>query len=104
MPRVWSGRGLAMPAADLPGFGAALGEAMKLPDYWSARSRSADVSAGDRAVWSVPHYDLDDDFVYISGPCLLAEPRPGYRPVTAFALALVHIRGLRIRVAAYLSG
>ncbi|MFC3452324.1 hypothetical protein [Amycolatopsis speibonae] len=102
-PRVWDGRGLGIAAADLAAFDKALGEMMKLPLYWQARTRHGDSGAGDRAVWSEPRYEPDDDFVYIAGPCRSAEPTVGYRPVSAFDVDLVHLRGLRIRVAAYRS-
>lgn len=100
-PRVWSGRGLAIAAADVGAFDKALGEVLKLPVYWLARARRGDSSAGDAAVWSRPRYDPDDEFVYIAGPCRTAEPAPGYRPASTFAIDLVHLRGLRIRIAAY---
>ena len=97
-PRVWSGRGFAMPEADLPALGKALGEVMKQPVYWSARARAADRSAGDETVWSTPQHDPDDGFVHIAGPCRLPEEHPG----ATFTLDLVHVRGLRVRIAAYL--
>jgi hypothetical protein len=97
-PRVWSGRGLAMPEADLPTLGKALGEVMKLPVYWSARARAEDRAAGERDVWSAPRHDPADGFVHIAGPCHLPAEHPG----AAFALSLVHVRGLRVRIAAYL--
>ncbi|WP_326949075.1 hypothetical protein OG439_09920 [Amycolatopsis sp. NBC_01307] len=97
-PRVWSGRGLALPEADLPTFGKALGEVMKLPVYWSARARAEDRSAGEQDVWSAPRHDPDDGFVHIAGPCHL----PAEQPEAAFTLSLVHVRGLRVRIAAYL--
>ncbi|GAA4523740.1 hypothetical protein [Amycolatopsis samaneae] len=102
LPRVWSGHGLAMPEADLPGFAVALSEVMKLPDYWIARAELPAPRPDDADLWSDPWYDVDDEFVYISGPCGQAGAAPGYRPGRAFAIALPHLRGLRIRVAAYL--
>lgn len=100
-PRVWSGHGLALPEADLPAFGKALARGMKLPEYWAARARCGR-RAGDASVWSEPRYDPDDDLVYVTGPCGLREQLPGYRPTSSFTLAWPHVRGLRIRVAAYL--
>ncbi|MEA5360899.1 hypothetical protein VA596_15230 [Amycolatopsis sp., V23-08] len=100
-PRVWSGRGLAMAEAELAAFDKALGEVLKLPVYWLARARRADSGAGDATVWSEPRYEADDEFVYITGPCRTVEPAAGYRPAPTFAVDLVHLRGLRIRVAAY---
>ncbi|RSM38858.1 hypothetical protein DMA12_31815 [Amycolatopsis balhimycina DSM 5908] len=100
-PRVWSGRGLAIADADLPALDKALGEVLKLPVYWLARSRREDRAAGDAAVWSPPRYDPDDEFVYLTGPCRTDAPAPGYRSVSTFAIDLVHLRGLRIRIAAY---
>ncbi|SEF37786.1 hypothetical protein SAMN05421837_115137 [Amycolatopsis pretoriensis] len=99
-PRVWSGRGLAIAEADLASIDKALGEVLKLPVYWLARARRRDSGAGDAAVWSEPRYDPDDEFVYLAGPCR-AEEAPGYRPASAFVVDLVHLRGLRIRIAAY---
>ncbi|MFJ9778861.1 hypothetical protein ACIRSS_04715 [Amycolatopsis sp. NPDC101161] len=99
-PRVWSGRGLAIAEADLPSFDKALGEVLKLPVYWLARARRADSGAGEAAVWSEPRYDGDDEFVYVAGPCR-TEDAPGYRPASTFVIDLVHLRGLRIRIAAY---
>lgn len=100
-PRVWSGRGLAVAEIDLPALDKVVAEVLKLPVYWLARARRADQRAGDAAVWSAPRYDPDDEFVYLSGPCRAEEPAPGYRPVSNFAIDLVHLRGLRIRIAAY---
>ncbi|MBE8517031.1 hypothetical protein ILP97_05810 [Amycolatopsis sp. H6(2020)] len=100
-PRVWSGRGLAMAEADLAAFDKALGEVMKLPIYWLARARRRDAAAGEPAIWSQPRYDTDDEFVYINGPCRTGLPGAGYRPAPGFAIDLVHLRGLRIRIAAY---
>jgi len=101
-PRVWSGHGLALPEADLPTFAKALAKGMNLPEYWLARARSQDRRAGDASVWSAPRYDPDDELVYVAGPCGLREHLPGYRPTSTFTLAWPHMRGLRIRVAAYM--
>ncbi|MEU0794148.1 hypothetical protein ABZ342_29120 [Amycolatopsis sp. NPDC005961] len=104
-PRVWDDRGLALHEDDLPGLAKALGEVMKLPVYWLARSRRRDVlDAGDAVVWSVPRFEADDEFVYIAGPCRTDQRAAGYRPVSAFVVDLVQLRGLRIRIAAYLAG
>ncbi|MFD9889393.1 hypothetical protein ACFWY9_08630 [Amycolatopsis sp. NPDC059027] len=101
LPRVWSGHGLAMPEADLPGFAMALAEVMRSPNYWNARAAQDDPRVNDTELWSEPWYDVDDEFVYISGPCGQAGADPGYRPGRAFAISLPHVRGLRVRVAAY---
>ncbi|MCR6487372.1 hypothetical protein M8542_31535 [Amycolatopsis sp. OK19-0408] len=98
-PQVWSGHGLAIAEADLAAFGKALGEVLKLPVYWLARARRHDTAAGEPGIWSVPRRD-SDDFVYIDGPCRTDEPAPGYRPASTFTIDLVHLRGLRIRIAA----
>jgi len=102
LPRVWSGHGLALPVADLPGFTAVLSEVMKSSAYWTARARCPDPRAGDAGVWTVPRYDEEDGFLYLKGPCGPDTSLPGYRPVSAFAIALPHVRGLRIRATAYL--
>ncbi|MET8996427.1 hypothetical protein [Amycolatopsis sp. NPDC004169] len=103
-PRVWSGRGLAVAEADLAALDKALGEVLKLPVYWLARTRRGDRAAGEAAVWSEPRYDPDDEFVYFAGPCRTEQPAAGYRTASTFAIDLVHLRGLRIRVAAYRAG
>ncbi|WP_239070767.1 hypothetical protein [Amycolatopsis sp. SID8362] len=95
-PRVWSGRGLAIAEADLPALDKAVGAVLKLPIYWLARARHA-------AIWSAPRYDPDYELVYLTGPCRTGAPAPGYRPAPAFDVDLVHLRGLRIRIAAYRS-
>ncbi len=100
-PRVWSGRGLAIAGTDLAGFEKVLGEVMKLPVYWLARTRCGNLGAGDAAIWSEPRFDPDDEFVYLSGPCRAGGPMTGHRPVSTFTIDLVHLRGLRIRIAAY---
>ncbi|MGW3961046.1 hypothetical protein ACWED2_14600 [Amycolatopsis sp. NPDC005003] len=100
-PRVWSGRGLAIAEADLPALDKVLGEVLKLPVYWLARARRGDSAAGEAAVWSSPRYDPADEFVYLTGPCRTDAPASGYRSASTFAIDLVHLRGLRIRVAAY---
>ena len=102
-PRVWSGRGLGLPEAELAGFAAQLRRVMKEDVYWAARAAREDRHAGDAAVWSPGRYDDEDGFVYFAGPCTHGHPWPGYRPAEAFTIALPHVRGLRIRVAAYLA-
>ncbi|MFB9690310.1 hypothetical protein [Amycolatopsis plumensis] len=100
-PRVWSGHGLAMAVGDLPAFEKVLGELMKQPIYWLARARRRDVGAGEAAVWLEPRYDAEDEIVYLGGPCRAEGAAAGYRPASAFVIDLVHLRGLRIRIAAY---
>ncbi|MEV6832278.1 hypothetical protein [Amycolatopsis sp. NPDC051102] len=100
MPRVWSGRGLGLPEAELAEFAGQLRRVMKHDEYWAARARNA----GDATVWTPGRYDDEDGFVYFAGPCTHGDPWPGYRPARAFTVALPHVRGLRIRVAAYLAG
>lgn len=103
-PRVWSGRGLGLPEAELPEFAAQLRRVMKKDDYWIARAACPDRHAGDAAIWSPGRYDDEDGFVYFAGPCTHGDPWPGYRPARTFTIALPRVRGLRIRVAAYLAG
>ncbi len=98
-PRVWSGRGLGLPETELEGFAAQLRRVMKHEAYWIARDRHV----GDPAVWSPGRYDDEDGFVYFAGPCTHGDPWPGYRPARTFTIALPRVRGLRIRVAAYLA-
>jgi hypothetical protein len=102
MPRVWSGRGLGLPEGELTAFAGQLRRVMKHDAYWAARAR--DPRAGDAKVWTPGRYDDEDGFVYFAGPCAHGDPWPGYRPARAFTIALPHVRGLRIRVAAYLAG
>ncbi len=103
-PRVWSGRGLGLPEAELAEFAAQLRRVMKKDVYWIARAACPDRHAGDAAVWSPGRYDDEDGFVYFTGPCTHGDLWPGYRPARAFTIALPRVRGLRIRVAAYLAG
>ncbi|MEV6879295.1 hypothetical protein [Amycolatopsis sp. NPDC051128] len=98
-PRVWSGHGLGLPEADLPRFARQLARVMKHEAYWLARAEGS----GDARLWSLGRYDDEDDFVYFAGPCAHGDPWPGYRPARTFTIALPHVRGLRIRVAAYLA-
>ncbi|WP_410676616.1 hypothetical protein [Amycolatopsis sp. cmx-4-68] len=102
-PRVWSGRGLGLPEEELPELAAQLRRVMKHETYWLARASCPDRRAGDAARWSPGRYDDEDGFVYFAGPCADSDPWPGYRPSAAFTIALPHVRGLRIRVAAYLA-
>jgi hypothetical protein len=102
-PRVWSGRGLGLPEDELPKFAAQLRRVMKHEAYWLARADCPDRRAGDAARWSSGRYDDEDGFVYFAGPCADRGLWPGYRPTPAFTIALPHVRGLRIRVAAYLA-
>ncbi|WP_284748227.1 hypothetical protein [Amycolatopsis sp. RTGN1] len=97
LPRVWAGRGLGVPAQDLPGLVAALGEVMKTPLYWRSRQPVADAP-----VWSAPRPDPDDGFVYVAGPCGRLDDTVGYRPVYTFTIALTDMRDLRIRLTAHL--
>ncbi|RSD11525.1 hypothetical protein [Amycolatopsis eburnea] len=96
-PRVWGGRGLGLPEAELPRFARQLARAMKHPAYWEARV------PGAVQRWSRGRYDDEDGFVYFLGPCTHGDPWPGYRPAHAFTIALPDVRGLRIRLAAYLA-
>ncbi|WP_103347520.1 hypothetical protein [Amycolatopsis sp. CA-128772] len=100
MPRVWSGRGLGLPDAELAEFAGQLRRVMKHDAYWAARNPSA----GEAKVWTPGRYDDEDGFVYFAGPCTHGDPWPGYRPARTFTIALPCVRGLRIRVAAYLAG
>ncbi|WIV53725.1 hypothetical protein [Amycolatopsis nalaikhensis] len=102
-PRVWSDRGLGLPEDELPAFAAQLRRVMKHEAYWVARAVCADRRAGDASRWSPARYDDEDGFVYFAGPCAHGDRWPGYRPATEFTIALPHVRGLRIRIAAYLA-
>ncbi|MFI5611575.1 hypothetical protein [Amycolatopsis sp. NPDC051903] len=101
LPRVWNGRGLGLPAHEVPTFAAALGEIMKQPVFWRAYSGAGRCRAQR---WAEPHVDPEDGFVYVSGPCRDSAETVGYRPVESFTIALANVRGLRIRMAAHLSG
>jgi hypothetical protein len=103
-PRVWSGHGLGLPEDDLPGFVAQLARVMTHRPYWAARAACQDRRAGDALQWSPGHYDDEDGFVYFTGPCTHADRLSGYHPTATFTIALPYIRGLRIRLAAYLAG
>ncbi|MFI7117374.1 hypothetical protein [Amycolatopsis sp. NPDC049868] len=100
LPRVWPGRGLAIPAAAVEAFRAALAEVMQRPAYWQARTPGHDSAE----LWSFPWLDPDEEFVFITGPCESVDATVGYRPTRAFTIALADVRGLRIRVNAYLDG
>jgi hypothetical protein len=105
LPRVWDGRGLAVPTADLPGFAEALREVLKppaLPALPQARTGSHDRDAADASDWSRVRHDPEDDFLYITGPCGPRSSTPGYRPTATFTIALPHLPGLRLRISAYL--
>ncbi len=97
LPRVWPGRGLGVLDSALPGLRAALGEVMKTPGYW--RGRAADPSGPG---WGTPWRDVEDGFVYLTGPAGRAGPAAGYQAVTCFTVAVADIRDLRIRVTGYL--
>ncbi|WP_410571244.1 hypothetical protein [Amycolatopsis sp. cmx-4-61] len=97
-PRTRSEPGLVLREADLPAFAKALGEVMKLPTYWTARARAGrPVLDGDPG-WSEPRHDPEDGFVHVSGPCDPPRPEPG----GSFTVDLADVRGLRVRIAAYL--
>jgi hypothetical protein len=100
LPRVWAGRGLGVADEDAAGLVAALGEVMKTPFYWQARS-PARHRPGVGRVWSLPRRDPEDGFVYLSGPCGQNDGTAGYRPVYTFTIALPAVRDLRIRLTAY---
>jgi hypothetical protein len=102
LPRVWAGRGLGLPEDELPGFTSALAEVMKTQPYWLAQARLRESAVGRPDTWSLPRRDDDDEFVYLAGPAGRATGDAGYRPATVFSLALTDIRGLRIRLTAYL--
>jgi hypothetical protein len=104
LPRVWAGRGLGLAKDDLHGFTAALAEVMKTHLYQSAWGRHGMRAGGGRGeVWSIPRRDDDDGFVYVSGPCGKWSGQVGYRPAATFTMWLPDVRGLRIRLAAYLA-
>lgn len=103
LPRVWPGRGLGISEIDLRGLTTAIAEVMKTNAYWRARHRAGTQDGrGERTVWSVPRRDDEDGFVYLTGPCGHPTGEVGYRPAVAFDLLLPEIRGLRIRLTAYL--
>jgi hypothetical protein len=104
LPRVWAGRGLGLPDDEVPGIASALKEVMKTHAYWTARHRHRGTQAGCGGAddWSVPRRDDNDGFVYITGPCGRWTGDVGYRPAAAFTLWLPTVRGLRIRLMAYL--
>jgi hypothetical protein len=102
-PRVWSGHGLGLPETDVAGFAVQLAKVMKHRAYWIARAECPDRRAGDATRWSPGRYDDEDAFVYFAGPCTHGDRLPGYHPAAAFTIALPHVRGLRIRLAAYLA-
>ncbi|OOC00869.1 hypothetical protein B0293_41050 [Amycolatopsis azurea DSM 43854] len=98
LPRVWPGRGLAIPAAALESFHAALAEVRK-----QQVCQNSDVCGDDGTeLWSVPWPDPDEEFVFITGPCEHGDLTVGYRPAHAFVIALPHLRGLLVRVTGYL--
>ncbi|MFD5089905.1 hypothetical protein ACFWMR_04850 [Amycolatopsis thailandensis] len=97
LPRVWPGRGLAISATALESFRAALVEVMKQPSCLRTDIRDDDGSE----LWSVPWLDPDEEFVFITGPCLYGDAAVGYRPAHAFMILLPHLRGLHARVATY---
>jgi hypothetical protein len=100
LPRVWAGRGIGLPEYDLSGFTAVVAEVMKTHAYWAARSRGD--GRGIAEQWSMPRRDDDDGFVYVTGPAGHPNGDAGYRPASVFTLALADVRGLRIRLSAYL--
>jgi hypothetical protein len=100
LPRIWAGRGLGLPEYELAGFAAALAEVMKTHAYWAARARRD--GRGIAEHWTVPRRDDDDGFVYVTGPADRRNSDAGYRPASVFTLELADVRGLRIRLAAYL--
>ncbi|MFF0147462.1 hypothetical protein ATK36_6211 [Amycolatopsis sulphurea] len=100
LPRMWPGHGLGVLGADVPGLLASVGEVMKAPLYWISRYDGA--RAWDTQPWTVVREDPDDGFVYVGGPCGPADSSVGYRPVYHLPVALTDVRGLRIRLGAYL--
>ncbi|WP_034287997.1 hypothetical protein [Amycolatopsis benzoatilytica] len=100
LPRLWPGRGLGVSDADTAGLAAAVAETMKAPSYWTASHRGG--RSWQEQPWSVARRDHDEGFVYFAGPCGEPEPTAGYRPAYHLPLALRDLRGLRIRLAAYL--
>ncbi|MFD2472887.1 hypothetical protein [Amycolatopsis silviterrae] len=102
LPRLWAGRGLGVSDADAAGFGAAIAEVMKAPSYWIASHAAG--RGWQEQPWAVARRDQDDGFVYFAGPCGGDGGVVGYRPAYHLPLALRDLRGLRIRVAAYLRG
>ncbi|QYN26447.1 hypothetical protein K1T34_42350 [Amycolatopsis sp. DSM 110486] len=100
LPRVWPGRGLGLPSAEVPAFTAAVGEVMKTPLYW--RARFARPERAHAQAWAAPKVDAEDDFTYVSGPCGRDDQAVGYQPVARVVIALADLRGLRVRLAAHL--
>ncbi|MFE0020986.1 hypothetical protein [Amycolatopsis sp. NPDC059021] len=98
LPRVWPGRSLAIPAAELEAFHALLAEVMRKPAYRNACPPAADSTEPWSALW----FDPDEEFVYLAGPCENKDGTAGYRPVRGFTIALSHVKGLRARVTGYL--
>lgn len=104
LPRVWGGRGLGVHRVDLHGLHASLVQTMKHPAYWAARARQGlSTGRGTAEAWAAPHHDVDDDFVYFTGPCGVPGGEVGYRSTAVFTIDLVDLRGLRVRLTAHLA-
>jgi hypothetical protein len=80
-----------LPETDVPGFIQALNLGVSAP-----------LTDHETSVWSPPRYDPDDAFVYVAGPCWLAENLPGYLPTTTFTVAHGNLAGLSARLTVYL--
>ncbi|CAM3316423.1 hypothetical protein KIPE111705_01780 [Kibdelosporangium persicum] len=98
-PRVWNGRGLGVTEADLPAFTRALAQ---VPGSENVIPSQDDRTGETRPSWSQPRYDQDESFVYITGPCHLPRPLPGYAPTSTFTIDIRHIAALRARLTAFL--
>lgn len=99
LPRVWDGRGLGITEADLPAFTRALAQ---VPPSENVVPSQHDRTEDIRPAWSKPRYDPDESFVYITGPCHLPRPLPGYAQTTTFTIDNRHIPALRARLTAFL--
>lgn len=104
LPRVWPGRGLAVPEAAVAGLLAAV-TAVTAADGVRRRAHGAPgavtaTRGGAAQTWARPRTDPRDRYVYVEGPVGRWSGGPGYQPTRMVTIALADLPGLRRRLAA----
>ncbi|WP_410595564.1 hypothetical protein [Amycolatopsis sp. lyj-23] len=92
-PHAWRGRSVLVPVAAVPGLAAAVEAVLE-------STATAKVGGLDR--WSRARVDRITECVYFDGP-VLAGGRNGHTPVRTLFVAVADLRGLRLRLTAYLA-
>ena len=95
LPHIRPGHSLLIPVSSVAGLAVAVEAALMAPHGVAARS------FGRLSRWSQARADTIANAVYFDGPAQ-ADGGDGYRPARTFFVAVTDLRGLHVRLIAYL--